>query len=278
MTQREIERLANTAPLECRSTAKGKPAVIEGYASVFNSPSQPMGPQGFVEIVDPSFHNKQKADNAFQNIIAKYDHRSDFLLGKVSAGNVEVEVRSGGLWYAVHLNLESRSGADVWGWVQQKILTGSSFAFVAFSDNWGWSNGHPTRTLLSGRTTDIGPTSTPAYEQSSVSALRSLARQVEASFDEVHADYQNGTLDRYFIRTDQHITAAPTVLPGEHRSDPAAAEGELELRRRRNALRARECGYDPADPGQRLLEHYRRKLQWDAPVSEARSNPWYQVT
>jgi uncharacterized protein len=274
MTQREIERLANTAPLECRSTANGKPAVIEGYASVFNSPSQPMGPQGFVEIVDPSFHNKQKADNAFQNIVAKYDHRSDFLLGKVSAGNVEVEVRSGGLWYAVHLNLETRSGVDVWGWVQQRILTGSSFGFIAFSDNWGWSNGHPTRTLLSGKTTDIGPTSTPAYEQTSVSALRSLARQMEASFDEVHADYQNGTLERYFIRSDNR-DIAPTPALVEARS--AAADGELELHRRRNALRAREYGYDPAtDPGYRLLEHYRRKLQWEAPVTESRSQ-WIPV-
>ena len=157
MSTRDIERLGNTSPLEYRSTAAGKPAIIQGFAAVFNSPSQPLGNQGVVETVASSLFNKQKGDNDFRNVIAKYDHRSDFLLGSKAARNLELEIHGGGLWYAVHINTETRSGADVYEWVKSKIVTGSSFSFVAYDDRWDWKNGRPERTLLSGKTNDLGP-------------------------------------------------------------------------------------------------------------------------
>jgi HK97 family phage prohead protease len=279
----ETEWLATTSPIEYRSAAAGKPAIIQGYASVFNSPSQPMGHQGVVETVAPSFHNKQKGDDNFRNVIAKYDHRSDFLLGSVEAGNLELEVRSGGLWYAVHINPETRSGGDVYEWVKSKIVRGSSFGFIAFDDSWGWNNGHAERTLLSGKTVDVGPTSTPAYEASSALALRSLATHVEADYETVVEDAKAGNLQRYFVRTDQQVSAPvtvpPTPLDVSYRSmEPNTSS--VDLRRKRLELWAKkieiDTGHRPDEPRQqttpeRLLELRRRKILWDNEPVEARS-------
>jgi uncharacterized protein len=260
--RREPEWLATTSPIEYRSAVAGKPAVIQGYASVFNSPSQPIGHQGVVETVAPTFHNKQKGDNNFRNVIAKYDHRSDFLLGSVDAGSLELEIRSGGLWYAVHINPETRSGADVYQWVRSKIVTGSSFGFIAFDDSWGWKNGHPERTLLSGKTMDVGPTSTPAYEASSASALRSLAAHVEADYDTVLADAQTGQLSRYFIRTDQQVppvTVSPAAELVEARGVAPSSDGGLDIMRRRLQLRRRMMDAE-LTPKQRAAQEIRERM------------------
>ena len=273
MSTRDIERLGNTSPLEYRSTAAGKPAIIQGFAAVFNSPSQPLGNQGVVETVASSLFNKQKGDNDFRNVIAKYDHRSDFLLGSKAARNLELEIHAGGLWYAVHINTETRSGADVYEWVKSKIVTGSSFSFVAYDDRWDWKNGRPERTLLSGKTNDLGPTSTPAYEASSVSALRSLARTMDAPLDEIQFDYQNGTLERYFVRTDNR-GSIPTPLDVAQRSHDAAGS-DIDFQRRRLELHAKRIqmgtGHRPDEPRQlsteqRLLELRRRRTLWDQPL------------
>jgi HK97 family phage prohead protease len=68
---------------------------------------------------------------------------------------------------------ESRS--DRWELVDRGDVAGSSFSFQCFEDDWEYRNGVPQRTLLSGKLLDVGPTSTPAYESSSVAVLRSLA-------------------------------------------------------------------------------------------------------
>lgn len=121
-----------------------------------------------------------------------------------------------------------------------------------------------TRRLLSVRLTEASPVSQPGYIQTDM-AVRHLAAQVNEDPDEMLALAAAGELRSVFTRTDQQVTAPPTVLPGE---------GELDLLRRRNALRAKQAGYnnDPAtDPGALLLALYRRKLDWDAPVLEDRS-------
>lgn len=255
MTKRETEWLVTTSPIEYRSAAAGKPAVIQGYASVFNSPSQPMGHQGVVETVAPSFHNKQKGDDNFRNVIAKYDHRSDFLLGSVEGGNLELEIRSAGLWYAVHINPETRSGGDVYEWVKSKIERGSSFGFIAFDDSWGWKNGHAERTLLSGKTVDVGPTSTPAYEASSALALRSLATHVEADYESVVEDAKAGNLQRYFDTRDNpvHIDVGTELV--EARS---TGSGDLDIRRRKLALK-RKMMEAELTPRQRAVRDYRQQ-------------------
>ena len=126
-------------------------------------------------------------------------------------------------------------------------VAGSSFSFNCYEDDWDYRDGVPQRTLLSGKLLDVGPTSTPAYEDSSVAVLRSLETHVNADLDEVTADYRNGTLSRYFTRIDNR-DPVPTSLAVTQRSQrPEAGGASVDLLRRRLELLAKRHD-DPVCP------------------------------
>jgi hypothetical protein len=120
------------------------------------------------------------------------------------------------------------------------MLPGSSFQFACHEDEWDFVNGETRRTLVSGKLIDVGPTSTPAYEDSSVTVLRSLAANRGADLDDVTRDFQNGNLARYFTRSDR---TAPTPL----------------------AVAQRSADESPMSVRYKQLELMRRKMEWDTP-------------
>src|SRR4051812_3492156 len=77
---------------EVRVAGDGNAPVIEGYAALFNSPSQDLG--GFVETIAPG---------AFRDAIPKSDiralfnHDANFVLGRMKAGTLDVEEDRKGL-------------------------------------------------------------------------------------------------------------------------------------------------------------------------------------
>ncbi|WP_083208520.1 HK97 family phage prohead protease [Mycobacterium malmoense] len=256
--------------VETRSLDGHWSRVIGGYAAVFGKRSHPMG--GIRELVEPSFFNKSQADG-WPMVVCRHEHDPRMLLGSTAGGTLQLSIDKNGLDYSVQVP-ESRS--DVWELAGRGDLPGSSFSFQAYQDDWRLGDGGiPERHLVSGRLVDVASTATPAYPDATVkTAYRSLAAHMEAEYEEVVQFAARNELRSLFMRTDRHVVAPPAVLPGEVRSDPAAAVGELELRRRRNELRAMEVGYDPADPGQRLLSWYRRKNLMNTPAPEERSQ-WF---
>jgi HK97 family phage prohead protease len=237
-------RITAQAP-ECRSTAV-HPRIIQGYAAVFASRSQPLGHQGVIERVSPSFFNKSKGDG-WPGVTARYDHKSEFILASTRSHTLELTIDGTGLRYVAELP-ESRS--DIYELVDRGDVAGSSFSFNCVEDDWEYRDGETCRTLVSGKLLDVGPTSTPAYQDSSVAVLRSLSAYVNADLDEVTADFRNGNLARYFTRTD-NVQSAPTPLAVAQRSEPSADDGLMDLRRRK-------------------LELWRRKLSWDEPTMDTR--------
>jgi hypothetical protein len=67
------------------------------------------------------------------------------------------------------------SRADIYELVDRDDVAGSSFSFNVFDDDWDFVDGRTRRTLLPGKLLDVGPTSQPAYQETSVTALRSFA-------------------------------------------------------------------------------------------------------
>src|SRR5262249_32709348 len=147
---------------------------LEGYAIVWDVPSQPLGATGVIERVSPSFLNKQRGDTQFRDIVVSYDHRNDFLLDAVGS-NAVLDIEQTGARYTVDILPESRSGNEVYGWVKSGVVRGSSFQFIAFVDDWDYVNGATQRTLISGKVQNLGPTPNPAYLSSTAVAVRSLA-------------------------------------------------------------------------------------------------------
>ena len=194
MTNAIAERRFTAVRVEARGT--GDSWTIGGYAAKFNKLSQNLG--GFVERIAPGFFNKSRGDN-WPGVIARYNHDDNMLLGTTSAGTLRLSVDDIGLDYAVDL---PKARADVHELVGRGDVTQSSFAFIAFEEEWDTTDqGFPRRTLVTGQLRDVAPVNTPAYEDTTA-ALRSLATRFEATEEEVRKLAAEDQLVKFFKRTD----------------------------------------------------------------------------
>jgi hypothetical protein len=210
----DAERRFTSVPVEIRAGSDAR--TIGGYAAKFDRMSQNLG--GFVERIAPGFFNKSRGDG-WPGVVARYNHDDNMLLGTTGAGTLRLGIDEIGLSYDIDM---PQSRGDVYELVQRGDVRQSSFAFVAFEDDWSTTDqGFPLRTLISGRLHDVAPVNTPAYEDTSV-GLRSLANKFDAPLEEVRKLAQANELVKFFKRTD---------VPSERvrRSSQAALAKALEL-------------------------------------------------
>jgi uncharacterized protein len=204
-----MEYVTTPVAVEVRSARAGNPdtRTIGGYAAVFNTTSHPLG--GFVERVLPSFANKSRADGwpgvAGGGVIALYDHKTEFLLGNTRNNTLRMAIDGHGIDYSVDLP-ESRS--DVFDWVSRGDVPFSSFRFHCVADEWGLTEqGYPMRSLIEGRVIDVGPTATPAYNDTTA-GLRSLAAAKDIPLDEARSLSDRDELRSLFV-----LTGGPAAAP-----------------------------------------------------------------
>jgi HK97 family phage prohead protease len=216
----DAERRFTSVPVEIRAGSNDS-LTIGGYAAKFMRMSQNLG--GFVEQIDPAFFNKSRGDG-WPGVVARYNHDDNMLLGTTGARTLRLSVDEVGLHYEVD---PPASRADVYELVQRGDVRQSSFAFVAFEDDWSTTDqGFPQRTLISGRLMDVAPVNTPAYEDTSV-GLRSLANKFDAPLEEVRQLAQANDLTKFFKRTDrpsaEQIRSSQAALAQSLALDPNAS-------------------------------------------------------
>jgi hypothetical protein len=202
----DLERRFTSVQVEAR--AGSDKLTIGGYAAKFDRMSQNLG--GFVERIAPTFFNKSRGDG-WVGVVARYNHDDNMLLGTTGAGTLRLGIDEIGLTYDVDL---PSARADVHELVQRGDVRQSSFAFVAFEDDWSTTDqGFPLRTLISGRLHDVAPVNTPAYEDTSVGlrALDSLAKKFDADPAEVRSLAAANDLAKFFKRTDDTGPTAEQV-------------------------------------------------------------------
>jgi HK97 family phage prohead protease len=191
----DLERRFTSGRVELRLASDDRRS-FGGYAAKFNTQSKNLG--GFVERIDPGFFNKSRGDG-WPDVLARYNHDNNMLLGTTAAGTLRLAVDGVGLEYEVD---PPQSRSDVFELVQRGDVVKSSFAFQMFEDDWAASDqGFPMRTLLSGKLVDVAPVNVPAYDDTSV-GLRSLARKFEADLEEVRSLAGANELMKFFKRTD----------------------------------------------------------------------------
>jgi HK97 family phage prohead protease len=242
----DAERRFTSVPVEPRAGAE-KPT-IGGYAAKFDKLSQNLG--GFVEQIDARAFNKSHGDG-WPDVLARYNHEDNYLLGTTGARTLTLGIDEIGLTYDVVL---PSSRGDVHELVQRGDVRQSSFAFIAFDDDWETTRdtGYPMRTLLSVRLIDVAPVNTPAYLDTSVgvrsgrtidvrslarveqrvggalvgpgSAYESLARKFGADVAEVRKLAEADELIKFFKRSD---TVDPKAT--QRRSAQAALAAVLAL-------------------------------------------------
>lgn len=194
----DLERRFTPGLVEVRASESDK-RTIGGYAAKFNKPSQNLG--GFVEFIAPSAFNRSRG-NGWPDVLARYNHDDNMLLGTSSAGTLRLNVDDVGLLYDVDT---PQSRADVYELVQRRDVQKSSFAFAVIGedgDQWELSEQNfPQRTLLSVELIDVAPVNMPAYLDTT-SAVRSLARHMDADVEEVRKLATQNELRKFFMRTD----------------------------------------------------------------------------
>ena len=203
------ERRYTAVPVEAR--ADGATMKIGGYAAVFNRESQNLG--GFVEVVSPGFFNDSKS-RAWPDVMARYNHDDNMLLGTTGGGTLSLSTDGTGLNYDV---VVPQARTDVYELVSRGDIRKSSFAFRVLpgGDEWGVNEqGYTLRTLNTGQLIDVAPVNSPAYVDTTAGkraafvleeargALESLADQMSVSEAEVRALAEADELRKFFVRTD----------------------------------------------------------------------------
>lgn len=231
-----VERRFTLLPVEMRAGGNK----IGGYAAVFNTISQNLG--GFVERVRPSFFNRSQS-RGWPDVMARYNHEDNMLLGTTAAGTLSLSVDDIGLSYEV---APPRSRADVIELVQRGDVRKSSFAFIASEDEWAMSEdqNYPMRELVNGTLVDVAPVNSPAYQSTTVgqrsmdpadvkklflgpdAAYLSLAAKMSAELTEVRNLAGENELRKFFVRTD-----GPSPVKPKPRVFAPAAVAKLLARR-----------------------------------------------
>jgi hypothetical protein len=141
------------------AAADGKPAMIEGYAAVYDSVSQDLG--GFVEVVKPGAFAAALA--AKPDVRGKYNHEA--MLGRTKSGTLRLFDDAKGLRYQIDVPATT-VGRDVAESIRRGDVDGSSFCFrVMGSDGESFRNvnGQLLRELRVCQILDVGPVDSPAY-------------------------------------------------------------------------------------------------------------------
>lgn len=155
---------------------------IGGYALLYNRYSQNLG--GYVEQCAPGLADKSLADGV--DVLCRYQHDSDMLLGRVSAATLRLSADASGVAYEDDLP-DTGYARDLAALCLRGDVRHSSFAFRCLEDEWGFTEqGFPLRTLISVQLVDVAPVVTPAY-MDTTTGLRSLAERRGLDLDAVTA-------------------------------------------------------------------------------------------
>ena len=147
-----------------------QPVLIGVPGIPYNRPSEDLG--GFVETINP----RALGDLDSYDVICCREHEDALILGRVSAGTLQLENTPQGLNYACVLPNISYA-RDLVELVRRGDIRGSSFRFSVIEDRWETTpSGRPDhREVMRMRLYEVGPVALPAYPQTAL-ALRALLR------------------------------------------------------------------------------------------------------
>lgn len=230
---------------ELRAVTKddGTP-VLRGKGVSFDTYSQDFG--GWREVVRPTALSKtlgdMRSNPTGSRIYSAFNHDDNQILGRVSAGTLEVTTEDDGVYYEVRMSRTSPVALHVYDAVNRGDVNGSSFAFSLAPDSTEWTEDPDTGTLIreivqNVRLFELGPVTSPAYldTTSEVRALRSLADVKGLDFEEVKRCAAEGHLKDIVRAANKDseergtVTAEADEAPGNHDSDLLVARRKLQL-------------------------------------------------
>lgn len=166
MSDKETRTVAGRVERQKRDDAL---PTLTGYAAVFGEEAVIGG--GFREVIAPTAFTAALARP--DDVRAQFNHDSNRLLGRTTAGTLRLSVDDRGLRYEIDLPKTSYA-TDLAESVDRGDVSQSSFMFEVDKEQWTYpakeSSDLPLRRIDSVKLYDVAPVTFPAYQGTSVSA------------------------------------------------------------------------------------------------------------
>jgi len=174
------DRQVRSAPttFSARSDSDEGP-VIEGYFAVFNSDYE-IWPGATEQVAPDAFNNCLGLD-----VRALCDHMTNLVLGRTSAGTLELRVDEKGLWGKIKINEQDSDAMNLYARVQRGDVSQCSFGFDILDEEYiDNRDGSCTWILHDVYLWEVSVVTFPAYAETSVEARKKdreteLKRQLE---------------------------------------------------------------------------------------------------
>lgn len=178
----KIETRTQTVDFEIREDETGG-MLFEGYAAVFNSPSEPLP---FIERIAPgAFRGSLKHRN---DIKILWNHDTGSILGSTRAGTLELVEDSRGLKVRAQLP-NTTLGRDTAELLRRGDVNAMSFGFSVPKNGDSWNNDGTERTLTQVRLHEVSIVAFPAYTATAgtatVRGLDKVAQRAEVDADQL---------------------------------------------------------------------------------------------
>ena len=157
-----------SSQLETREVSEGAEPIIEGYFAVFDQETE-LWPGCFESIAAGAFDNSLK-DN---DIRCLFNHRTDLVLGRLSAGTLELKVDEHGLFGSVRINQNDDEAMNVYQRVKRGDITGCSFGFDPVQEEQiNREDGTVKFDVKEANTLEVSICTFPAYPQTEIEARK----------------------------------------------------------------------------------------------------------
>ena len=140
--------------------------IIEGYFAVFDE-VYAVWPGVTESIQKGAFTN-----SIGQDVRALYNHNDDQILGRTSAGTLELKEDDRGLWGRIRINRKDSDAVNVYERIARGDITGCSFGFEIKSENWEQKADNSVHYTIEevDPLYEVSPCVFPAYEATSISS------------------------------------------------------------------------------------------------------------
>lgn len=186
-------RFSIDAAAEFKTRADGEDLYIEGYFSVFDTEYKVW--DDWTEVVrHGAFADTIRKDD----IRALINHDTTLVLGRNTAGTLELQEDERGLFGRIRVNPNDQDAMNVYARVQRGDVTQCSFGFDVLDNETELKNGVNYTYLTRVKLWEVSVCTFPAYTETAVQARNAAAfeqRQKEAQQREVEA-WKNDMLNR----------------------------------------------------------------------------------
>lgn len=173
MKKKEI-RTVNISQLQTREAVNDQPAMISGYAAVFNTPT--LICEGLKEVIMPGAFARAIAET---DVRCLFDHDWSKVLGRQKSGTLRLTEDDRGLKFEVDLPNTSIA-RDLTESMSRGDINQCSFGFIPTKEDWDYNTDPILRTIEEVELYEVSIVTLPAYDDAEAALVRSRNEMIES--------------------------------------------------------------------------------------------------